>query len=91
MNPSFGILLWIVIGAVAGWAASMIMKTRQGVGMDIVVGVVGALIGGFLTRVLFGDSARDNGIFASFGVALLGSVVLLAIVRAATGRRPLPH
>jgi uncharacterized membrane protein YeaQ/YmgE (transglycosylase-associated protein family) len=91
MNPAYGIILWIVIGAVAGWVASLIMKTRQGIVMDIVVGVVGALIGGFLTRVLFGDSASNNGVSASFGVALLGSVVLLAVVRAATGGRPLPH
>ena len=75
MNPSFGILLWIVIGAVAGWFASMIMKTRQGIAMDIVVGIVGALVGGFLTRVLFGDSASNNGVFASFGVALLLSLI----------------
>ncbi len=69
------------------------MKSRQGVVMDIVVGIVGALIGGFLTRVLFGDAHSNNGLFASFGVALLGSVVLLALLKAVSGGggRIIPH
>ena len=58
MNPSYGIILWIVIGAIAGWLGSIIMGTnaRQGALMNIVVGVLGASLGGFLTRVLFGDN-----------------------------------
>ena len=94
MNPAYGIILWIIIGAAAGWVASLIMKTRQGLGMDIVVGVVGALIGGFLTRVLFGDNFANNGLFASFGVALLGAIVLLGVLKAisgAGGGKPVPH
>lgn len=93
MNPAYGILLWIVIGALAGWVGSMIMGTngRQGSIMNIVVGIVGAVIGGFMTRVFFGDSASNNGLFASFGVALLGSCVLIAILKAVTGNRPLAH
>jgi len=95
MNPSYGIVLWIVIGAIAGWAASVIMKTdaRQGMLMDVIVGVVGALIGGFITRSFFHDSAANNGLFASFGVALLGSVTLLGILKLVTGGRgrPLAH
>ena len=87
MNPSYGILLWIVIGAVAGWVASMIMGTsaKQGALMNVVVGVIGAVLGGFITRAAFGDSAGNNGLFASFGVALLGSIVLLAIVKLVSG------
>ncbi|MBK7861203.1 MAG: GlsB/YeaQ/YmgE family stress response membrane protein [Archangiaceae bacterium] len=95
MNPSYGIILWVVIGAIAGWVASMIMKTngKQGVLMDIVVGVVGAVLGGFITRTLFHDSTANNGLFASFGVALLGSVILIGVLRAVTGGRgrPLAH
>jgi uncharacterized membrane protein YeaQ/YmgE (transglycosylase-associated protein family) len=92
MNPSYGIILWIVIGALAGWVASMLMGTnaRQGALMNVVVGIVGALIGGFITRSLFGDNTANNGIFASFGVALLGSVVLLFLVRLVTGNRTAP-
>jgi uncharacterized membrane protein YeaQ/YmgE (transglycosylase-associated protein family) len=97
MHPAYGILLWIIIGAVAGWLASLIMRTRQGIAMDVVVGVVGALIGGFVTRVLFGYSAGNRGLLASFGVALLGAVVLLGVLKALAGAgrggggRPIPH
>ncbi len=88
MNPAYGIILWIVIGALAGWIGSKIMGTdaRQGALANIVVGVVGALLGGFLTRSLFGDSASDNGLIASFLVALLGSVVVIGIWKAVSGR-----
>ena len=95
MNPSYGMILWVVIGALAGWVGSMIMGTnaKQGAIMNIVVGIVGAIIGGFLTRTLFGDYNGNNGIFASFGVALIGSCVLLFIMKLVTGRggRPLAH
>ena len=96
MNPSYGIILWVVIGALAGWIGSKIMKTdaQQGALMNIIVGVVGAVVGGFITRAAFGDSASNNGLFASFGVALLGSVILLAILKAIGGfggGRRIPH
>ncbi len=88
MNPSYGIILWIIVGALAGWVASMIMKTnnRQGGVANILIGIVGAVIGGFLTRVLFGDDAGNNGFIASFLVALIGSCVLIGLVKAFSGR-----
>ncbi len=90
MNPSYGIILWIVIGALAGWVGSMIMGTnaRQGSLLNIVVGIIGAVLGGFVTRSMFGDYSGNNGLFASFGVALLGSCLLLGIVKLVTGHRP---
>ena len=93
MNPNYGIILWIVIGALAGWVGSMIMGTnqRQGGLMNIVVGVIGAMLGGFITRTMFNDYARDNGLLASFGVALLGSCVLLFVVRIFSGRGRFAH
>lgn len=89
MNPSYGIILWIVVGALAGWVGSMIMRTnsRQGGLMNVVVGVVGAVLGGFITRNFFGDVLANNGIFASFGVALLGACILIAIFKAISGGR----
>lgn len=89
MNPSYGIVLWIVIGALAGWIGSKIMGTdgRQGAVANIVVGVIGALVGGFVTRALFGDSAGNNGFLASFGVALLGACVVIALWKAVSGKR----
>lgn len=88
MNPSYGIILWIIVGALAGWVGSIIMGTnaKQGSILNIVVGIVGAVIGGFITRAVFGDSAGNNGLFASFGVALLGACVLIGIVKLVSGR-----
>ena len=94
MNPTYGIILWIVIGALAGWVGSMIMGTnnKQGGLMNVIVGIVGAVLGGFLTRTFFGDYTANNGMFASFGVALLGSCVLLFVINLFSGgRRTLSH
>ncbi|MBN2472469.1 MAG: GlsB/YeaQ/YmgE family stress response membrane protein [Anaerolineae bacterium] len=78
-----GIISWIVVGAIAGWLASLVMKTnaQQGLLMDIIVGIVGGLIGGFLLGLL--DTGADvSGInLTSILVAFLGAVVLLAILR----------
>lgn len=81
MNPTYGIILWIAIGALAGWLGSKVMGTsaRQGPLMDVLVGIVGAAIGGFVTRTLFGDNAGNNGFFASLGVALLGACLLIGL------------
>lgn len=84
MNPSYGILMWIIVGALAGWIGSMIMGTnaRQGALANVVVGVIGGVVGGFLTRVLFGDMPGNNGFIASTLVALLGSVIVIAAWKA---------
>ena len=74
-----GLIFWIIVGAVAGFLAEKIMKADMGLGMNIVIGIVGALIGGFLiTTVLgFGDG---EGLIESILVATLGAVLLLWIV-----------
>ncbi len=89
MNPGIGILGWIIIGALAGWIGSKIMGTdrRQGGLMNLVVGVVGAVLGGFLTRTFFADDAGNNGLLASFGVALLGSCIVIFLWGAISRRR----
>ena len=76
-----GIILWIVFGAIVGWLASIIMKTNTGVILDIVIGIVGALLGGWIMSML-GHSTVTGFNLYSFLVALLGAVVLLAIVKA---------
>lgn len=80
------IILWIIIGAVAGWIASKIMRTdaHQGGLMNIVVGILGALLGGFLVRMATGASVDVISI-PGLLVAILGAVILLAIVKAVTG------
>jgi uncharacterized membrane protein YeaQ/YmgE (transglycosylase-associated protein family) len=77
------ILLWILLGAIAGWLASVAMKTRkeQGLLMDIVVGIVGAILGGWIFG-LFGAQGVSGFNLYSLLVAFVGAVVLLAIVRA---------
>lgn len=77
------LLLFIVLGGIAGWLASIIMKTndRQGILLNIVVGVVGAFLGGLLFN-LFGARGVTGFNLWSLLVALVGAVVLLAIGRA---------
>jgi len=83
-----GWLAWLVVGAIAGWLASMVMKTNrhQGLLMDIVVGIVGAFIGGFLFNQ-FGETGVTGFNIWSIFVAFTGAVVLLALIRLFSGRR----
>ena len=78
MTTTVGLIGYIIIGGLAGWIGSKIMGTdaQQGILLNIVVGVVGALIGGFLLR-LFGVDVAGGGIIFTFFVALLGAVILL--------------
>jgi uncharacterized membrane protein YeaQ/YmgE (transglycosylase-associated protein family) len=89
MNPGYGIIMWIIIGALAGWIGSKIMGTdaRQGGLANVIVGVIGAVIGGFLTSVFFGDMKGNNGFIASFFTALLGACIVIGIWKAVAGRR----
>jgi uncharacterized membrane protein YeaQ/YmgE (transglycosylase-associated protein family) len=78
------IIVWLVVGGVIGWLASIVMKTdaQQGVALNVVVGIVGAAIGGWVLAPLFGTGTinQDNLSFPSLLVSLLGAVILLAIV-----------
>ena len=84
-----GILAWLVVGLIAGWLASMVMR-GGGYGLigDIIVGIVGALIGGFLASTLLNIPDAMTGInFPSILVAFIGAVILIAILRLFSGRR----
>jgi uncharacterized membrane protein YeaQ/YmgE (transglycosylase-associated protein family) len=85
-----GILAWLVVGLVAGWLANMVMRGGRGnVVTDIIVGIIGAIVGGFLASQLFGVANPVNGInLGSIVVAFLGAIVAIAIVRALPGRSP---
>ena len=78
------ILVWLVIGGLVGWVASLIMKTdgQQGVFLNVVVGIVGAVVGGFLISPLLGSSTINQGNFSLPGllVSLVGAIILLAVV-----------
>ncbi len=83
-----GIIAWVILGALAGWIASMIMKTdaEQGAIANIVVGIVGAVLGGFLVGLLGGSDVTGFNLY-SLLVAVFGAVVLLFFYKAITGRR----
>jgi uncharacterized membrane protein YeaQ/YmgE (transglycosylase-associated protein family) len=78
------IILIIVIGGILGWLASMVMRTdgQQGVFLNLVVGIVGAVLAGFLISPLLGAGTITSGSFdiMSLIVSFLGALVLLAIV-----------
>ena len=77
-------IIWIVVGGILGWVASIIMHTeaQQGLLMNIVVGIIGALLGGWLLAPLFGTGTINQNDFSlgSLVVSLLGAVILLAVV-----------
>jgi uncharacterized membrane protein YeaQ/YmgE (transglycosylase-associated protein family) len=77
-----GIILWIIFGAIAGWIASIVMKTdgSQGTMYDIVLGVIGAIVGGFLMNSL-GQSGVTGFNLYSLGVAVIGAVIVIYIGR----------
>jgi uncharacterized membrane protein YeaQ/YmgE (transglycosylase-associated protein family) len=77
-------LLWIIVGGVIGWLASIIMRTnaQQGLLMNIVVGIVGALLAGWFLTPFFGGSTINDGTFSltAMLISLGGAVILLAIL-----------
>ena len=79
-----GFIIWLIVGGIVGWLASIIMKTdaQQGIFLNVIVGIVGAALGGWLISPMLGVGSINNaGIsIPSIFVSLLGSVVLLALI-----------
>lgn len=73
-----GLIIWLVVGGVVGWLASLVMRTdaQQGILLNIVVGIVGAFLGG----LLFGGSINAGVTLYTFVSSLVGAIILLAIV-----------
>ena len=85
VSSSLSLLGWIIIGGLAGAVAGKVMRGAGfGIIGDIVVGIVGALVGVFLLSFLI---SADLGLIGSFVVALVGACILLALLRAVTGRK----
>ena len=86
-----GIILWLVIGGVVGWLASLVMKrdASQGIILNVVVGIIGAMLGGWLLSPLIGAPSINSGEISasSLLVSFLGAVILLAIVNLITRSR----
>lgn len=81
------IILWIIFGGIAGWIASMIAGTNREMGLlaNVIVGIIGAVVGGFLMGVLTGDDYMNTFSLGSLVVAVVGAVILLAAYKAFRG------
>ena len=82
------IIAWIVLGLIAGWLAGMFMKGGgYGIVGDIILGILGAIVGGWLTGLLLGRDMMTGFNIESLIVAIIGAVVLIALSRLFTGSR----
>ena len=86
-------IIWLVVGGVIGWLASIVMKTdgQQGIFLNVIVGIIGAILGGWLISPLVGVGTinQDNFSLPALLVSFVGAIILLAIVRLI--RRPTAH
>jgi uncharacterized membrane protein YeaQ/YmgE (transglycosylase-associated protein family) len=84
-------IIWLVIGGVLGWLASIVMRTneQQGIFLNVVVGIIGAVLGAVVLAPLIDSGTINDGDYslASLGVSFVGAVVLLAIVNLVRRRR----
>lgn len=80
------IIAWIILGGIAGWIASLVMNTdqSQGIFLNIIVGIVGAFLGGWAFSIFGGEGVTGFNLY-SLLVALLGSILFLGIVKAVRG------
>lgn len=83
-----GIISWLLVGLLAGWIANMIMSSGAG-GLlaDIAIGVIGALVGGFLAGILFGGEFVTGFNPVTIIVSIVGAIVVIALYRLLTGQR----
>ncbi|WP_333618928.1 GlsB/YeaQ/YmgE family stress response membrane protein [Dietzia sp.] len=86
--PNLGWIAWIIIGGLAGWIGSKIMKTdeQMGIFLNIVVGVIGGFVGGWILTA-FGVDVAGGGWIFSFITCLVGALILLGIIKLIFGRR----
>jgi uncharacterized membrane protein YeaQ/YmgE (transglycosylase-associated protein family) len=75
-----GIILWIIFGGIAGWLASVLMKSERGVIFDVILGIIGAFIGGIIMNFLGQPGVTGFNLY-SFIVAIIGAVILIVIGR----------
>jgi uncharacterized membrane protein YeaQ/YmgE (transglycosylase-associated protein family) len=82
-ESQMGFILWLIVGGIVGWLASLIMRTdgQQGILLNVIVGIIGAFIGGWLISPMVGTGTINDGFsIGSLVVSLIGAVILLAIV-----------
>ncbi|MBN1755391.1 GlsB/YeaQ/YmgE family stress response membrane protein [bacterium] len=79
-----GLLTWIVFGALAGWVASLLTGKKHGCLLNILIGVIGAFMGGMISHLFLGEGLNLRFNISSFAIAVIGSVILLILVRCAS-------
>ncbi|MFN2119880.1 MAG: GlsB/YeaQ/YmgE family stress response membrane protein [Anaerolineales bacterium] len=82
-----GIFATLVVGLIAGWLASLVMKTKTSIWMDLLMGIIGGFVGGWLSSLLLGGNLMSGINITSIVVALIGAIVVIAIYRLVTRRR----
>ena len=88
MDNGHGLIAWIIIGVLAGWLTGKIMKgSGFGFLMDMVIGLIGAVIGGFLTSHFGFGGVSQHGLIVSILIAALGAIILTWILRLVSGNR----
>lgn len=78
-----GIILWIIFGGLVGWIASMIMKSGGGIIMDVILGVVGAVVGGFVFSLFGGEGVTGFNLYSMI-VAIIGAIIVVWVGRLLT-------
>jgi uncharacterized membrane protein YeaQ/YmgE (transglycosylase-associated protein family) len=77
-------IIWLIVGGIIGWLASMVMKTdaQQGIILNVIVGIIGSFLGGWLIAPLLGTGTVNSGDFSIMGLvsSLIGAIILLAVV-----------
>jgi uncharacterized membrane protein YeaQ/YmgE (transglycosylase-associated protein family) len=82
-----GLLASIIVGLIAGYLAHVIMKTRTGLGLDLILGVIGGFVGGWISSLLLGVNLMSGVNLTSIVVALIGAVVVVFLYRAIARNR----
>ena len=86
-----GLLAWIIVGLIAGWLAERLTGREQGLGTNLVVGVIGAMVGGFVFSSLLGFSYYRGLNVATIFVATVGAIIFLYVLDWFRGRDQIPH
>ena len=88
MDTGHGLIAWIIIGVIAGWLTGKLMKgSGFGFWMDMIVGLIGALVGGFISTHLGGGSINQHGMIMSIIIATIGAILLTWVLRLVTRNR----
>ena len=76
------IFIWLIVGAIAGWLAGLVMKSRQGLIGNVILGIIGSFVGGFVLTLIPGVQSVETGLsLGHIPTAMIGAVIVIAVVR----------